>query len=208
MTWMLTVSGKSIDLDCIADHKVTAQDIAYSLSNINRFTGHALRNVSVAEHSLMVCAIAERQLNVRSPSGLLAALMHDAHKYLTGDVSAQMKLLVGPAWDVVEERIQRDVLSRFGLLTAFHGHRGTIKAARLMALTAERQQLMFDDGLTWPCETTHPAPEWVRYGGDSAAFTADEWRQAFINRFNELTALQRQQQRALDTPGPFVAPTL
>lgn len=208
MTWMLTVSGKSIVLDNIADHKLTIQDVAYSLSNINRFNGHALRNVSVAEHSLMVCAIAEKHLNLCSPSGLLAALLHDAHEYLTGDLSQPMKQLIGPAWDATEERIQAQVLARFGVLAAFRNHRGTIKAADLMALTAERQQLMFDDGVTWPCEVTHPAPDWVRYGGDSAAFSADEWRLAFITRFNELNTALHQQRRALDTPGSFVAPTI
>ena len=201
MTWLMTVSGACIDLACIGLSKVDIKDIAYALSHINRFTGHSYRPISVAEHSLVVCDILERHFQVTSPTGLLAALMHDAHEYLTGDISQPMKQLLGDPFKAEEDRIQRAVLSRFGLLTAFNTHKRWIKDADLLALSSERTQQMADNGDVWPCQVTHPPLDWVRYG-PPGSFTPDDWRIAFLNRFTELQERVRAANEAIPTHQP------
>lgn len=201
MTWLLTSSAKRIELTHVGATPLTAPEVAYALSNINRFTGHALRPISVAEHSLMVCDIVEREFGVRSAAVLLAALMHDAHEAITGDLSSPMKQLIGPAWYEAEGRIQHEVLQGFGLLTAYNTSHSVIKRADLMALSAERQQLMPGDEV-WPCQVTHPAPDWVRYGS-SSEFTPDDWRMAFMGRYEELQFALAEQHESLKSPGVF-----
>jgi hypothetical protein len=196
MTQIMTISGTTINLAAINPGLINVSDIAYSLAYINRFNGHALRPISVAEHSLMVSEILERHFSVRDPSVLLAGLMHDAHEYLLGDVTAPVKQLMGNDWKVIEARIQRIVLLRFGLLSAFTSCKLWIHDADMHALSSEREQLMSPLGEHWDCLITHPPIDWVKYGGASQ-FTADDWRQMFIERFQELSFAITQRQAAI-----------
>lgn len=182
---IMTASGKSINLAAIDTSKLCIRDAAYALAHINRFNGHALRPISVAEHSLMVVEILERHFSVKSAPVLLAALLHDAHEYLIGDVTQPVKVLMGDAWTAIEQRIQRTVLKHFGIWTAFKTYGPWIHDADMYALTSEREQLMSPDGEFWPCQATHPAISWVRYGSASQ-FTADDWRQMFMDKYSEL----------------------
>jgi hypothetical protein len=196
MTQITVASGKTIDLRAIEPHKLCVRDMAYALSNINRFNGHSLRPISVAEHSLMVADIMERHFSVRDAAALLAALLHDGHEYLIGDVPSPIKPLLGDAWAVLEASTQRQLLKHFGVWTAFNTYKAWIHDADMLALTSEREQLMHPDAGYWPCQATHPAIDWVRYG-DASQFTPDDWRQAFIDRFNELRfSLTLQQEMA------------
>ena len=182
---VITISnGQAVSLRFVDLSPLGIEQVAHSLSQINRFTGHASRPISVAEHSLMVCEIMERHFQVRSPFVLLAGLMHDAHECLTGDVSSPLKEELGTVWAVLEERIQRHVLRHFRLITAFTTSRLVIKDADLHALTCEREQLM-PAGDVWPCQITHPAIDWVRYPAANE-FTAEEWSLAFLARYEEL----------------------
>ena len=199
MTIIHTASGKAIDLLVIDASQLCIRDIAYSLSNINRFYGHTLRPISVAEHSLIVCEIMARHFGITSPSVLLAALLHDAHEALVGDVAQPVKQLLGPAWRDEEDRIQRVVLKRFGVYTAFVTHRHEIHDADMHALTSEREQLIHPDAQdVWPCQVTHPALDWVRYGSASQ-FSPDDWRHAFFARYQELTSALSLQHSQLKT---------
>ncbi len=60
MNWMLTASGTEYHMDGwqLLANEVSVQDVAHALSQINRFTGHARRPYSVAEHSLLAAQIA------------------------------------------------------------------------------------------------------------------------------------------------------
>jgi uncharacterized protein len=183
MTWMVTASGTEVNLAYITGHEISVGDIAAQLSRIRRFTGAPKRSISVAEHSLRVCDVVERHHGCTSPSGLLAALMHDAHEYLTGDLSSPMKQLIGEAWDVVELDVQQRVLQHFGLLTAYRTHQHLIKPADLMVLTAEKQQCMPESFRTWPCEIFHPAPDWLIYGPE---MPDSHWEAEFLARYQDL----------------------
>jgi hypothetical protein len=184
MTWILTATGASVDLQFIAGADISLLDIAHHLAQINRYTGACSRPYSVAEHSLLVCDLLERQRFVTNPSVLLAALMHDAHEAYTTDLSQPMKQVVGEAWRQVEERVAHAVRRRFGLLTAFTTGAALVKWADLTALSTERAQLLPPTGPVWAATLTHPPVDWDF--AQRAGFTWQDWRDAFLERYAEL----------------------
>jgi 5'-deoxynucleotidase YfbR-like HD superfamily hydrolase len=65
---------------------ISLDDVAIGLARIPRFLGQSRRKYSVLEHSLHVCGIvAERDASAAARTRL-AALLHDAHEALTGDI--------------------------------------------------------------------------------------------------------------------------
>jgi uncharacterized protein len=202
MTWMLTASGTGFNLALVDQASISLQDVGHHLSTINRFTGAAARPISVAEHSLLVLEIL-KIFGVTDPSVLLAGLMHDAHEAYTNDVSSPMKQLIGEAWDFQEQRIQRAVLKRFKVLTAYTSAADVIRRADLTALMTERKYLLPPTGPAWFCESTHPPIVWDF--ASSASLTWSDWRQAFIDAVEALQVARME--LALDLDGdPASAP--
>lgn len=184
MTWMLTATGAQFDLRCIALDQISILDIAHSLAQLNRYTGHARRPYSVAEHSLLVVELLERHSN-ETAEELLAALLHDAHEAYTADLSSPMKQVLGDAWHAEEDRIQAAVLGRFGVLGAFQRRQQRIKWADLTALSTERHALLPPTGPVWPATSSHPPVDWVDFNA-RARFTWEDWRQAYLDKVAEL----------------------
>lgn len=185
MTWMLTSTGVEFDLRFIRAENISLLDVAHHLSQINRYTGACSRPFSVLEHSLLVCEIVERTLPIVDPAILLAALMHDAHEAYTTDLSAPMKKIVGQAWSQEEDRIQRAVLKRFGLLTASVNASKLIHWADMTALVTERKHLLPPIGPAWAAERLHePVDYWDFECHD--AFSWKDWRALFLERYGEL----------------------
>ena len=116
MSWILMSDGTEVDMfhPCLTSVNMT--HIPHHLATINRYTGAARRPMSVAEHSLLVCEIAQRVhgLNVH---GLLAALLHDAHEAYTNDLHSPGKQAVGMGWHHFEQRFERLVHMRFKVVT-------------------------------------------------------------------------------------------
>jgi hypothetical protein len=185
MTWMLTATGACLDLQFIAADAISVLDIAHHLAQIARFTGAGCRPYSVAEHSLLVVEIMQREMGIRSPHILLAGLMHDAHEAYTNDLSTPMKQAVGDAWSTVENRVAYAVHQRFALITAMAAGRDAIRHADLTALSTERAQLLPPGGPDWACAASHPAIGWYRMA-DRSQMEWHDWRQAFLDRFAEL----------------------
>jgi hypothetical protein len=117
------------------------REIAHSLAQINRFTGHCSRPYSVAEHSLLVARIAADDFDA-SPAVQLAALMHDAHECITGDVASPVKALLGQVWADFEDAQQKHLLQAYQLDRVFEIHHRLIKQCDLIALATERRDLM------------------------------------------------------------------
>ena len=88
MTWQLTATGATFDL-CRADPaSISLLDIAQSLATTNRYNGAALRPNSVAEHSLLVVEIMQRDLAISDAATLLAG-----RKSLSAKALATLPLL-------------------------------------------------------------------------------------------------------------------
>lgn len=185
MTWMLCHSGAQVDLALIDPDTLSILDIAHHLAKKDRYAGACDRLYGVAEHSLLVLELFEHEYPLAGPVAGLAALMHDAHEAYTGDLTTPMKQLLGDAWTWVENRIQRKVLKRFKLLTAFAAWEQQIRWADQTALVTERRALLPPVGPQWQAERSYQPVTWVDWEA-RAKFTWQDWRQAFLERYAEL----------------------
>ncbi len=130
--WIQTHSGMAFDLLNPLPGMVVLDDIAWSLAHVNRFTGHACRPYSVAEHSINVAARVEKDFcdttgvfttkRVREQRSLcLAALLHDAEEAYLGDMSSPFKALLRnftgrgnvPAIDQIADKIKAAIALHF-----------------------------------------------------------------------------------------------
>lgn len=188
MSFIVTAGADELDVHTPAPGHITIWSIAWSLAQINRFNGHALRPYSVAEHSLLVCEIAEREfgLNVH---GLLAALLHDAHEFASGDMHTPGKREIGEAWYRWEARWSSLVARCFSIATPTQVYSQQIRRADLMALATERRDLVQDAPTPWPAlqaDEVQPVG-WVRLNSpDRAQHDWEFWRDRFLDRFHEL----------------------
>jgi hypothetical protein len=142
--WMLTRTGREVYLSGpeaqAAQNVPDLAEIGHSLAQINRFTGHASRPYSVAEHSLLVHSIACTL--TEDPLTRFAALMHDAHECITGDVATPIKRAVGAAWDTFEAYHAGMLAKHYGIDNLGSEIEGLIKHCDLVALATERRDLM------------------------------------------------------------------
>lgn len=128
---------------------VDARDIAAALSKLCRFTGHTRRFYSVAEHSLRVCAHAERC--GEPPEVVHLALLHDAHEAYIGDLSTMWKRVL-PQFEAFEGSVQRSVLVGLGVPRLWRNDPKVWRAVKhfdTVALHTEAWHLF------------KPAPSWV-----------------------------------------------
>lgn len=172
----------------------TIEVIAHSLAQINRFTGHAVRPYSVAEHSVLVCDIVAGM--GLGPAAQRAALMHDAHECLCGDVASPVKWELGTAWMAFENPLALLMRKHYGLHATYTGHRDAIKQADLIALATERRDLTrYNPAINAPWSILDtPCAEVLALEAvdlNSTVRVAMSWRHhrdAFVERYQTLTA--------------------
>jgi hypothetical protein len=133
-TTMQTYTGKLLDLAHFSEDDVRLPDISHALAIINRFTGHSRCPYSVAQHSVMVSKIIE-------PEHARWGLLHDASEAYLGDVATPLKNML-PEYRALEERIQRTIARRFGLVWPMPVE---VKRADVRALMAEKRDLLTVD---------------------------------------------------------------
>ncbi|MHB8565280.1 MAG: metal-dependent phosphohydrolase, partial [Acidiferrobacteraceae bacterium] len=144
--WILTHSGRMVDLMDPQPSMIDFGDIAWALSQLCRYTGHTRYPYSVAQHSVLVSHHVPKSLEAQ-------ALMHDAQEAYIGDLSSPLKRLV-PEYGVIEDRVAKAIAERFGLPEKLDE---SVKRADLQALMTERRDLMHPGGDPW-CITESPWP--------------------------------------------------
>lgn len=206
--WMTTITGRDHHLTSPAAllyaNAPTIGEVAHGLALINRFTGHTKRPYSVAEHSLLVCDIVRAQ--GLPASAQLAALLHDAHEALVGDVGTMHKQALGIAWLELENLHAHLVRQAFGIRAASQAYRDAIKYADLRALATERRDLTGYNPATcrdWPGLDTPGAEVLSLQSVDlmsepRCAMTWQRHRDRFVQRYEQLTAARP----APDEPTP------
>ena len=196
--WLVTAHGHDQPISgpaAMLGTMPSIEVIAHSLAQINRFTGHAVRPYSVAEHSVLVCDIVAGM--GLGPAAQRAALMHDAHECLCGDVASPIKWALGTAWMAFENPLALLMRKHFGLHSTYTGHRATIKRADLIALATERRDLTFFDptvNAPWAILDTPGAEvlplEAVDLNSPVREAMGWEYHQdVFLERYRALTAL-------------------
>ena len=115
--WQRMLSGRRLDLIDPSPLDVEICDIAHGLARVARWNGQTRgpEIFSVAQHSLLVEALFAAA-EVSSPAGArLAALLHDAPEYVIGDMISPFKAAIGGDYKLIEARLKRAILIRFGL---------------------------------------------------------------------------------------------
>ena len=115
--WQRMLSGRRLDLLDPSPLDVEIEDIAHGLARVARWNGQTKgpHIFSVAQHSLVVEAIASALDLGIGPRGAMFALLHDAPEYVVGDMISPFKAVIGDSYKDVENRILGAILLRFGL---------------------------------------------------------------------------------------------
>jgi uncharacterized protein len=117
--WQRMLSGRRLDLLDPSPLDVEIEDIAHGLARVARWNGQTSgpHIFSVAQHSLLVEALAHRRAPGLDRGRRLAVLLHDAPEYVIGDMISPFKAVIGDAYKVIERRLLTAIHRRFGLPT-------------------------------------------------------------------------------------------
>ncbi|ALA47908.1 hypothetical protein ABE137_12115 [Brevibacillus laterosporus] len=118
---------------------ITIQDIAHSLANICRFTGHGDRFYCVGEHSIL-CARIARKLGY-STLQQLYCLLHDGSESVVNDLAKPVKQNI-PQYKEVEDRIMTVIWEVAGLPKPTEEDYKLVKLIDNTMLINEMEQLM------------------------------------------------------------------
>jgi 5'-deoxynucleotidase YfbR-like HD superfamily hydrolase len=115
--WQRMLSGRRLDLLDPSPLDVELEDIAHGLARVARWNGQTTGAAifSVAQHSLLVEALARAKTPKLDAKGRLAALLHDAPEYVIGDMISPFKAVIGDSYKAVEKRLLAAIHLRFGL---------------------------------------------------------------------------------------------
>jgi uncharacterized protein len=150
-------------------------DIAHSLSQQCRWTGHCAYHYSVAQHSYY-CSL------IGPPEEAFVRLMHDASEAFISDLNRPMKHYTdaGDAYLKVEERIEEAIGKRFGFSKPWPE---SVKIADNIMLYAEKAQITayrFDESEDW-LEGRAPDTDIL-----ISPWTCEVAESMFLGRFYEL----------------------
>jgi len=111
------LSGRRLDLLDPSALDIEIEDIAHGLARVARWNGQTggAHIFSVAQHSLLVEALARARVPRLDRSRRLAVLLHDAPEYVIGDMISPFKAVIGDAYKAVERRLLASIHRRFGL---------------------------------------------------------------------------------------------
>jgi hypothetical protein len=162
---------------------VRIEDVAHSLSQLCRFTGHTRLPYSVAEHSVRVSwLVAAHMLNAKVYAEAIPAalwgLLHDASEAYLTDLPSPLKRSphLGPLYRGYESLVMEAVIERFALLPK---EPVLVKACDRIMLATEERDLMknstSEEGIERLPETLAP-------------WSADKAEHAFLRRYEDLIA--------------------
>ncbi len=171
--WIQTYTGRKFfplkpvaaDLDII--------DIAHALSHICRYTGHAQRFYSVAEHSIHVSKRLPKRLQ-------LAGLLHDASEAYLSDIASPVKRQKTMAGYVNAEAVLTETINKyFGLDLSKEDHE-SIKRVDSDMINSEVPQVFNKLHPDWKLDS----PTCYVY---LSFYSPEEAKALFLKRFEELT---------------------
>jgi uncharacterized protein len=115
--WQRMLSGRRLDLLDPSPFDVEIEDIAHGLARVARWNGQTTgpHIFSVAQHTLLVEAIARTRLGHIDRRLALALLLHDAPEYVIGDMITPFKAMIGDSYKSTEKRLLAAIHLRFGL---------------------------------------------------------------------------------------------
>jgi 5'-deoxynucleotidase YfbR-like HD superfamily hydrolase len=115
--WQRMLSGRRLDLLDPSPLDIELADIAHGLARVARWNGQTegANIFSVAQHTLLVEAVARAKAPRLDRRRRLAILLHDAPEYVIGDMISPFKVVIGDSYKAVERRLLAAIHLRFGL---------------------------------------------------------------------------------------------
>jgi 5'-nucleotidase len=115
--WQRMLSGRRLDLLDPSPLDVEIEDIAHGLARVARWNGQTegAHIFSVAQHALLVEALARAKVPRLDVTARRAVLLHDAPEYVIGDMISPFKAVIGDSYKAVEKRLLAAIHLRFGL---------------------------------------------------------------------------------------------
>ena len=141
--WQRMLSGRRLDLLDPSALDIEIEDIAHGLARVARWNGQTVgaHIYSVAQHCLLVEALARLKAPRLDKSRRLAILLHDAPEYVIGDMISPFKAVIGDAYKAVEQRLLTAIHRRFGLPPSLPELQQLIKSADHQAAYLEATRL-------------------------------------------------------------------
>ncbi len=190
------LSGRRLDLLAPAASDIEIDDIAHGLARVARWNGQTSgdHSFSVAQHSVLVEAIAVVLEPALSATERLAALLHDAPEYVIGDLISPFKAVVGDAYKSVERRILDAIHQRYALPDRSSALDGIVKRADRAAAFIEATRLAGfgaaeAERLFGPLEWSPPIRHWTRPLSAGAA------EELFLEQFHLLKGAAHRARR-------------
>jgi len=111
------LSGRRLDLLDPSPLDIEIEDIAHGLARVARWNGQTVgaHIFSVAQHCLLVEALARAKAPRLDRAPRLVVLVHDAPEYVIGDMISPFKAVIGDDYKAVERRLLAAIHLRFGL---------------------------------------------------------------------------------------------
>lgn len=111
------LSGRRLDLLNPSPLDVEIEDIAHGLARVARWNGQTVGEnaFSVAQHCVLVEALAVNLMPKLDRQARLMALLHDAPEYVVGDLISPFKAAVGLDYKAFETKLLAAIHLRFGL---------------------------------------------------------------------------------------------
>lgn len=138
MKWILTHTGKHLDLLDPQPDQIDLADIAHGLSHECRFSGQCRTFYSVAQHSVLVSRIVPADI-------AFEALLHDATEAYLRDLPSPLKAML-PDYCSIEASLNEVIRRRFELPAYTHQD---IRKADAVALVTEARDLMPEEDSAW-----------------------------------------------------------
>lgn len=191
--WQRMLSGRRLDLIDPSPLDIEIEDIAHGLARVARWNGQTKgpHIFSVAQHSLLVEAIADVIEPDMSDRWRLTILLHDAPEYVIGDMISPFKAVLGDGYRTFEQRLLAAIHLRFGLkpqtpkivhaltkradsMAAF------LEATRLAGFSLDEADKFFTRPSALPKSVFALLDSW----------TADEAKNRFLDRFAAMITAQ------------------
>jgi hypothetical protein len=143
--WGETRTGRRYHPFAMTPEMVCLDDVVHSLSHTCRFNGHSRRFYSIAQHSMMVADLVEKEL--QRPGLRWPALMHDAPEAYAQDMIAPIRRGM-PEYNAFYQNVERQVYFALGIHTTKE-EQDLIRQADLLALAIEAEDLFSSRGESW-----------------------------------------------------------
>lgn len=136
----VTLDERSIHFPTMTAAEFRIEDVPHCLSMICRYNGFVREFYSVAQHSVLVCELAEALHGAYSPTAH-CALLHDATEAYLGDISRPLKACL-PDYQRLEAHVHRVIVEALKL-PADEAVWKEVGRLDVMALHIEANALLF-----------------------------------------------------------------